>query len=122
MTVRTLPIAEWPRLIGLCELGEAITFMDPRRATVMVVEDGDRIVGCWALLTMEHAEGVWIHPDYRKKTSVARQLWRFMQRLLHDRGVTRVQTGACDPLTTALLERHGATKLQMDSYILPVRS
>lgn len=122
MIVRSLPVGEWERLRGVCELGDAVPFMDPSRATIMVVEDGDRIVGCWALLTMEHAEGVWIHPDYRQKTSVARRLWRFMQQLARERGVTRVQTGACEPVIAALLERHGATKLEMDSYILPVRS
>jgi Acetyltransferase (GNAT) family len=120
MTVRELPVAEWPRL-AQTDLGQSVPYLLPEKTTILVVEEADEMIGCWAVLTIPHAEGLWIHPRYRGKTSVARKLWTAMQRTVTAMGFSRVQTGACDAMIAALLERHGATKLQMDSYILPVK-
>lgn len=121
MIVRSLPLDEWDKLAHT-ELGQSLAYVLPEKTEILVVEDGDEIVGCWAILTIPHVEGVWIHPKYRGKTSVARKLWTAMRQTVERMGFTRVQTGACDPVIAALLERHGATKLQMDSYMLSVRS
>jgi len=120
MIVRELPVTEWSRL-AQTDLGQSVPYLLPEKATILVVEEGDEIIGCWAVLTIPHAEGVWIHPRYRGKTSVARRLWTAMQQTVERMGFTRVQTGACDPVIARLLERHGAVKLAMDSYILPVK-
>ena len=120
MMVRPLPVGEWDRLAHT-DLGQSLAFVLPEKTEILVVEEGDEIIGCWAVLAIPHAEGLWIHPRYRGKTSVARKLWTAMQATIARMGFTRVQTGACDPLIAALLERHGATKLAMDSYILPVK-
>lgn len=119
MVTRELPPSEWARLQGM-DLAEAVPYLVPDRDVVLVVEDGDRIVGCWALVTVRHAEGVWIHPDYRGKTSVARRLWVHMGAIARRLGVSRVVTGADDPGIARLLERHGAEKLSMESYVMAV--
>lgn len=120
MTVRDLPIEEWYRLAHT-DLGQSVAYVLPEKTTIMVVEEGDEIIGCWAVLTIPHAEGLWIHPRYRGKASVARRLWTHLRQTVAAMGFTRVQTGACDSVIAALLERHGAMKLEMDSYILPVK-
>lgn len=120
MQIRSLPPVEWGRLAHT-DLGQSLAYVLPEKTDVLVVEEGDEIIGCWAVLTIPHAEGVWIHPDYRGKTSVARKLWTAMRQTVERMGFTRVQTGACDPVIARLLERHGARKILMDSYILPVK-
>ena len=54
MTTRLLPPEEWDKLDG--ELAQVRDHLDPDRAAVVVVEDGDQVVGCWALLQVLHAE------------------------------------------------------------------
>jgi hypothetical protein len=73
------------------------------------VEDGDSIVGCWAALNIVHVEGLWIHPDYRKRTAVQRRLWVGMKRLLSE--VRSVLTGACDDSIRALITAHDGVEM-----------
>lgn len=120
MISRVLPLSEWPRLRGLCELGETLDYL-PHDAQILVVEREDQIVGVWALLTVHRAEGVWVHPDYRGKTSVARRLWRFLHETAQRVGAWRLETGACDPLIARLLERHGGQRVPVDTYVLPLK-
>lgn len=120
MILRALPVSEWERLQGL-DLYPLVQQMDPSRVEVLTVEDGGEIIGCWAFLWMPHAEGVWIHPDYRGKTSVARKLWREMQRIAERWNLRTLVTGACDPMIASLLEHHGAAKVLADTYVLPMK-
>lgn len=120
MTTRILPVAEWPQLDGT-DLGVVCAQLDPTRTQILVVEDGGAIVGCWALLQIGRAEGVWVHPDYRGKASVARKLWIGMARLASSLGLSIVETGAGSPAIAELLERHGARKVPMESYFLPLQ-
>lgn len=120
MILRSLPLAEWNRLHGLDVL-PLLAQTDPSRVEVLAVEQDNEIIGCWAFLWMPHAEGVWIHPAYRGKTSVARQLWRGMQQLAARFKVSRLVTGACDPVIAQLLQKHGAWRVLADTYVLPMK-
>ena len=120
MILRTLEPWEWGRVAGT-DLAQLLPQLDPKRVDVLAVEDGDTLAGCWALVWMPHAEGVWIHPAYRGQTSVARKLWTGMQQLAASFGLRSLVTGACDPLIAALLEKHHATKVQQDTYVLPLK-
>lgn len=115
MTGRVLPPNEWPKLAGT-ELEPAIPHLRPETTTVWVVEDDDRIVGCWAEIWLPHLEGVWIHPAYRGKTSVARRLWQGMKQIVHGHGGTSAITGAACPEIHRLLTKH-ATALPQE-YVL----
>lgn len=115
LTDRVLPPAEWPSLKATgCDLGGVIDQLDPRVASIVVVEDGDQIVGCWAALLWIHAEGVWVAPQHRGKTSVARRLWRRMRELVHEAGFRDILTAANTPEIAALLNRPGSTPVPQE--------
>lgn len=120
MTTRILPPAEWARLAGT----EAETIwprLDPARASVLVVEDGGAIVATWILMSVVHAECLWIAPAHRGRTSVARRLWAFMHRTARAMGVPVVATAALSDEVRGLLEHVGATKVPGDHYAMEVR-
>lgn len=119
MTTRILPASEWSRLAGT-ELEQAVPHLKPEDTTVLVVEDGDQIVGCWALIRYVHAECVWVHPDHRGRCSVARRLLAFMRRTARGLGASAVITGSLNPEVSELLRKLRATALPGQSYVLPV--
>lgn len=119
MITRVLPSREWSRLAGT-DLGSVLPQCSSDTTLVLVVEDGDRIVGCWAALTVIHAEGVWIAPEHRGKSSVARRLWAGMRKMLHGK-VSAVLTGAADESIRALIEGHGGVPVP-PLYRLPLEN
>lgn len=120
MTTRLLPVVEWPRLQGT-EAEALYPLLQPDRSIVVVVEDGDQIVGCHVLLWVLHAECLWIHPAHRGKTSVARRLWRTVQRTARACGVHALMTAACDDTVRGLLAHAGAAQLPGDHFMVPVK-
>ncbi len=82
MTSRILPPAEYAKLAST-ELG-ALWSQLPPHTRVVVVEDQDQIVGCHVLVTVVHAECLWIHPDHRGRASVARRLWTAVKHELRE--------------------------------------
>lgn len=120
MTTRILPAAEWGRLDGT-ELAGMVGQVDPARVTVHVVEHHGAIVGCWAVLTMVHVEGLWIAPEHRRRGVVGRRLWDALCAHAAREGVTSVLTAAAKPDVAALLEARGATALP-PAYAMPIQS
>lgn len=117
MTARILAPHEWPKLAGT----EADTVWQqlPASACVVAVEDDGRIVGCHVLVPVLHAECLWIHPDYRKRSSVARRLWSAVQREAMARfGAVGFQTAAVDDQVRGLLQHVGAVPLPGDHYMV----
>lgn len=117
MTTRILPRDEYHRLDPTL-LAECARDLSERQGDVLVVEDGDQIVGCWALFPVLHVEGLWIAESHQKRTSVARRLWLGMKRLVKVRGGVKVATAACSDEVRALLAHVQATKLDGDHYVL----
>jgi ribosomal protein S18 acetylase RimI-like enzyme len=70
---RILPHDEWQR-IAWTEAAPAWASLDPARNTVIVTEDDGVIVGCVVLMQTLHAEFLWIAPEHRGRTAVARRL------------------------------------------------
>lgn len=121
MICRQLPPSEWNRLVGT-ELEASYQRLNPAWAVVLVVEDeAGAIVGCWALLTVRHVEGLWIHPDHRGRGRVAARLWTAMRRLVHASGGSAVMTAAVTSEVEALLQRKGATVLPGTHWVLPMQ-
>jgi hypothetical protein len=114
-----LPPAEWPRLKGT-ELESVWPHLHADRATVLVVECDGHIVATWMLVTIVHAEGLWIAPAFRKRTSVARRLWLAMRRAVRERGVLTIATSAVTDEVRELLDHAGAVKLPGDHYSMRV--
>ncbi len=95
--------------------------MQDSELQVMVVEDGERIVGCWGLMPMLHLEGLWIDPAYRGKTSVARRLLSATWAEVKRRAPRWVMTAAADEPVRRLLMRHmGAMPVPADSFVIPM--
>ncbi len=119
MTIRELPAAEWSKVAHL-DLGQFLAAIVPDSATVLVVEHEGEVIGCWATVTLLHAEGIWVHPDHQKKGSVGRRLWQGMRRIAERYGVSSVITGAVDPSVAAQILRHRGQALP-PAFVLPVK-
>lgn len=119
MITRILPADEWHRLNGT-EAEILWPTLDEEHAKILVVEDGDRIIGCWTLMTIPHVECLWIDPKELARVSVARRLWLGMRRLVADMGITYVWTAAAEDPVRGLLEHAHARKLPGDHYVLPM--
>lgn len=119
MTSRLLPREEWPKLADL-QASTLLPYVPPDDAQMVVVEDGDRIVGVWAVLRITHLEGLWIHPDYRGRVSVARRLLVTTLAAARRWAPQWVMTGANDDCVRRMLDHVGAVKLPMDTYVMSV--
>jgi len=62
---RVLPVDEWPKVAHL-DVATWLPYVAPEDARIIVVEDGDRIVGAWGVFRVVHCEGIWIDPAYRR--------------------------------------------------------
>ena len=118
MTTRILPPDEWSKLTGT-DVEIPLSLVDPANVEVVVVEHDGVIVAHWMLLSMLHVEGLWIAPDARKHTSVARRLWLGMKKTVAARGGTSVLTGAATDEVRGLLDHAGAIALP-DQFVLPM--
>jgi hypothetical protein len=121
MTLRILPRAEWPRLVGT-ELEHAWPHFPASddEVFVMVVEDGARIIGCWAAIQYWHVHGLWIAPAHRRTGTVAWRGLRFMLAQLRARGVKAALTSALTDDVRRLAVHIGGIPLPGDSYVFPV--
>lgn len=118
---RVLPHEDWSKL-DHTELATVWRDLHPAYCQVLVVEDGERIIGCWALLNMWHVEGLWIDPAYRNTGIVARRLLHGMRTLTDQHGAAQVITTSVSPDVTDYLQRLGATPFPGQSFVLKLRS
>lgn len=109
VTTRVLPREEYDRLAGT-EL-ETVAPHLPESARVIVVEQGDAIVGCWAVFPVTHVEGLWIAPSHRGKSAVARKLLAQMVLTAREMGAQVVNTASVSEDVTEMLDRLGAVEL-----------
>lgn len=119
MTARLLPPEEWARLQGT-EAETVWPSLTPAARVVVVEQDGV-IVGCHLLQPVLHAECLWIHPDYRGRSSVARRLWAAVKQTVREQfGVEWFATAAVSDEVRTLLAHVGAVPLVGDHYMVPV--
>ncbi len=120
MNTRILPQAEWEKLAGT--EAETVWRDLPESACVVAVEDDGVVVGCHVLIPVLHAEMLWIHPDYRKRSSVARRLWTAVQQEAIDRfGAMGFQTAAVSDDVRGLLHHVGAIQIPGDHYMVRLK-
>ena len=119
MTTRLLPPDEWPRLVGT-EAEGVWPYLDPARASVLVVEDKGEIIGTWVMMDVLHVECLWIAPAHRGKGSVARRLYVGLKKAARAIGVDVIATAALNDDVRTLLAHAGATRLPGDHYSLKV--
>lgn len=119
MKSRILPPEEWERLEGT-EVESIVPGLDPKHVAVLVVEDGDRIIGTWVLMRMAHVECFWIAPEHRGKAGVAARLLRSMRGLLMDWGTPCPLTASVTPEMTKMIKRLGGLPLPGEHFALPL--
>jgi len=119
MIARLLPPEEWTRLAGT-EAEEFVPYLKQDAAKVIVVEQDGAIIACQVLQPILHAEGIWIHPDHRKRSSAGRRLWDMVKSTAREHfGVQWMATGCASADVERLLAHVGAVKLP-DHYMIPV--
>lgn len=105
LTDRILPPEEWHRLEG--ELVPLLPHLDPRRVTIVVVEEDGVIVGRLVWIKADHVENAWMAPSHRGKTAVARRGWRRIRQLIReDGGKTMMVSANCREMA-AMFEKRG---------------
>lgn len=119
MTTRLLPRSEWPRLAGT-EVDPVWTRL-PEHAEVLVIEDDGRIVGTLVLVSLLHAECLWIAPAYRQRPSVMRRLLSGMWDTARARGARSLWSGSLSETTTRILQRLGGQEIPGRSFAFPVK-
>lgn len=121
MTARCLPPEEWARVPDGTDLAALVPMLRPGMDEVLVVEDEDgQIVGCWALVVSDHAEGIWTREDHRGDPRVMFRLLGLLKATLHARGRSRVFTAAVTDDVRSLIHRLGGDLLP-DSYVFEVK-
>ncbi len=120
MTTRILPVEEWPRLVGT-EVECVWPLLNPAQTQILVIEDEGEIVGTLAMVSIWHAECVWIHPDYRKGYGVMRRLINGMWDTARRVGARRLWSGSLSDTTSQILNRLGATEIPGKSFTFPVK-
>lgn len=120
MTTRLLPPDEWSRLAGT-EAAFA-PLLPPGSASILVVEDDGQIVATWALVTMMHAEGLWIAPSHRGRFGVVKRLLSGMRSLARSLGCASVQTASVSNDVTDFIQRLGGSPLPGRAFILPMEA
>lgn len=119
MQERELPVAEWCRLQGT-EAERLWPLVNPENTRFIVVEDGGRIIGCWAMLRTVHAECLWTAPDRRGEAGIPLRLFRGMKAIAAEWGVGHVITGSQSEHVTDLIQRFGGKPMPCESFVLPV--
>lgn len=120
MTTRILPPEEWSSLAGTELERVATEVMNRDGVSVIVVEDEGEIIGCWALMTVAHVEGLWIAPTHRRRGGVFRKLWRAMCQLTLDRGIGSVFTHGATADMRTWIQAFGGERMTGEGFVLPM--
>lgn len=114
---RVLPVEEWHRLQGLpLSQGPAL---DPGMAAVVIVEKESEIIATWAAVTIPHAEGCWIRPEYQHNPAVVAGLVSTFFGMLADMGIPAIVTITSEPKVAALAQHLHGQRLG-DLWLIPV--
>lgn len=118
MRVRVLPVAEWDRLH---HAGHQIAPLVPAGdADVIVLEDGDRIVGCITALRVPYIEAFWIDPEYRGNLGAVRALSAAAFGKAREWGQWAFAGSADESKMADYLLRLGARPMPMAFFVVPL--
>jgi GNAT superfamily N-acetyltransferase len=115
MKTRILPREEWARL----ERSQMPPFPGVRAedVAVVVVEDAEKVIGCMTVLRATHFEGLWLDPEQRS-AGVSRALVRAAVKAARLWTDDWVFAGAADDRMRDVLDRLGAIRLPIESYVM----
>lgn len=115
MTARVLPREEWHRLDA--DLRALFESLDPADAKVVVIERDGEIVARQGLMRVVHMEGFQIAPGTKGNAGITRALMRAVAEEASEWARGWVVANAADDPTRRTLERMGATRVPVDSYV-----
>lgn len=122
MTARVLDYEEWHKCPDYMDA--VLMTMKPGTSRICVVENEQgEIVARWLLYPVLFAEDLWVHPDYRKRVSVGRKLWRLVHRAATELGFGHMLVTAMDDEIKTLLA-HPSVKAETmpnSMYVFPVQ-
>jgi Acetyltransferase (GNAT) family len=119
MTCRLLGHGEYGRLAG-STLGPVLSMLPPA-AQVIVVEEGDRIIGHLAVVPLWHTDGLWIAPEHRTRGRVFRLLAQGLGRLAANLGITTVIPGSESAEMDRILDGLSAVPFPARQFTLNVQ-
>lgn len=118
-SMRVLPHSEYRKLVGT-ELETLLPHL-PNAARVLVIETPTgQVIGCWGLMPIYHAEGLWIHPAHRGRGRVALRLLEGMRALCRSLGVQTVATASVSEQVDRLVRHLGAVELPGRHFVFKV--
>jgi GNAT superfamily N-acetyltransferase len=117
MTSRILPREDYGRLIGT-DLETAVPLFPGAR--VIVVEEGDAIIGHLMLAPMWHAEGFYVAPSHRGR-GVDTALVTAMHAEARSMGVETVFPAAADDQMAHYVTRHGGVEIPARWFAVAVQ-
>lgn len=120
MTSRILPPEQWP-LLDEAGAETIWPMLDPSRAQILVIEDEGQIVGTLTLMSVLHAECLWIKPSHRKGYGVSKRLLDGMFAAARRHGVKALWSGSISDVMTNILHRIGASEVPGKSFVFPVK-
>lgn len=118
--MRILPVEEWPKLADT-EAADIWAHLDSAKTRVLVEEEDGIIIACQVLTFVLHAECFWVHPAYRGRHRIARNLWAGAQNVARSLGAATIATAACDDRLARVLERMKAIELPGQHFVLAVK-
>lgn len=120
MTSRILPAEEWAKLE---EVGAETVWplLDPARAQILVIEDEGQIVGTLTLMSVLHAECLWIKPSHRRGYGVMKRLLDGMWSAAQGAGAKALWSGSVSDTMTNILHRLGASEVPGRAFVFPVK-
>lgn len=117
MRTRILPPEEWPRLAGT-EAESVWPHVKPDTARVLVVEDDGQIVATLMLLTVLHAECLWVKSSHRRSAGFA--LMRGMRSEAADLGASHVVGASRTPAVSKLIRHVGGKPIPAEFFVVPM--
>lgn len=120
MTTRLLDPIEWPRL-DAASAETVWRLLDPTKASILVIEQDGQIVGTLTLMTVLHAECLWIHPDHRRSFGVMKRLLNGLWSTARALGFKALWSGSITTEMSNILRRIGGSVVPGKSYVYPVK-
>jgi hypothetical protein len=122
LTTRIVPRDEWTTVLAGTELGSVASIMPEETHVIAVEDETGRLMGCWSLTRMWHAEGIYIAPEVRQQVSVGRRLLVAMKYLASKMGTHVILSAAKrdDDQVRHMLLRVGATPVDVQLFEWPL--
>lgn len=113
---RVLPPSEWSKLVGT-EAERLHPMLDAQKDRVVVVERDGEVLACTVLMSVLHAECVWIHPEHRGHAGVKRQLYAGVERAASEQGARVVCVVATLPVMKRFFRWIGARLIEGEHFV-----